>query len=210
MNSLSSISECGGGGGADSTSRNSRNFGRGGFDGAVAAACGEDRRAGAAGCSAASPATVKARAISSAIKRAARISATSWTRTRCAPAITAAVIAAAVENRAAISLASLSLSLSAVAAVKKDFRDGPTRMGYSNLAKSARRARISVFCSLRLPKPRPGSITMESRSTPERRARLMEASRSLVMASITSGIGPSLPQVSGVPRIWLRIRPASF
>jgi len=83
-------------------------------------------------------------------------------------------------------------------------------MGYSNAANSCKRARISAFCSLRLPKPRPGSSTMRLLSTPERRARLALASRSLTTALIMSGIGGSFAHVSGVPRIWFKIRPASL
>jgi hypothetical protein len=191
-----------GGGGAGSTSRKRRSLGRGGLDFSVAGACGEERRTGEDDCSGVSPGTGMARSTSSAMTSAAFISATSWTLTMWAPASTAAVTAAAVAYLVSSSLL--------VAEVRNDLRDGPTRIGYSSFARSASRAMISAFCSLRLPKPRPGSRTIEMRSTPARRARLMEASRSLVTASMTSGMGPSLPQVSGVPRMWLRINPASF
>ena len=61
---------------------------------------------------------------------------------------------------------------------------------------------------LRLPNPRPGSSTIRFFSTPACRARLAVASSSLAIVPITSGIGGSLPHVSGRPRMWLRIRPA--
>ncbi len=68
---------------------------------------------------------------------------------------------------------------------------------------------ISEFCSLRLPKPRPGSSAMRFFSTPAMRARLAIASSSRTTVPATSGIGPSRLHVSGVPRMWFRISPAS-
>src|ERR1022692_3189369 len=94
------------------------------------------------------------RRISSATSATARISSTSCTRTRCPPPRIAAVAAAAVAN---------SVSRS-VGCVRNDLREGPVRMGRSRLASSCNRARIAEFCSLRLPKPSPGSTTIRVRS----------------------------------------------
>ncbi len=154
---------------------------------------GRLRRGGAsvAGSSRASARLREARQISSATATTTFIALTSCTRTKCVPAKTAAATAAAVAN---------SVSRSSGWA-KKDFRDAPTRIGSSRRIISPKRARISEFCSRRLPNPMPGSITMRDRSTPARRARLTLASKSLMMFPITSGMGPRVAQVSGRPRM---------
>ncbi len=108
------------------------------------------------------------------------------------------VIAAAVANSVPLS----------PGCAKNDFLDTPTIIGSSSRANSPRRAKISEFCSRRFPNPIPGSTMIRIRSTPARRARFTEASRSFTIDPITSGSGASVAHVWGFPRIWLKITPA--
>ena len=96
------------------------------------------------------------RANSSAIRTTADISVTSCTRTICAPFKTAAVTAAAVANSVS----------SSVPCARNDFRDAPTKIGNSRVANRLNCAISSLFCSLRLPNPIPGSTTIRFFSTP--------------------------------------------
>ena len=109
----------------------------------------------------------------------------------CAPFSTAAVTAPAEANFVS----------SGSGWARKLLREGPTMIGRSSPFNSLSRARIAAFCSLRLPKPSPGSITMRALSNPARRARLIVASKSRPTVAIGSGIGPNFAQVSGLPRI---------
>ncbi len=81
-------------------------------------------------------------------------------------------------------------------------------IGRSKIASSSSRPRISEFCSLRFPKPRPGSITMRLRSRPSRTARCMAESSSMARFPTGSFRGGSLAHVSGVPRMWFKMSPA--
>jgi len=127
------------------------------------------------------------------------MAATSCTRTMYAPFRMHAVTAAAVAK--SVSMGS--------ARARKDLRDGPIRMGNSKRRNSPRRAMTSEFCSFRLPKPRPGSMTMWSRSIPARLARCTAASSSPAISPITSRIGGIFAHWSGIPRMWFRMSPAS-
>ena len=119
------------------------------------------------------------------------IAAISCTRTIAAPFKIAVVTAAAV-----------AYSREAGSSCNKNcFREVATNTGSSNRPSSPRRARISEFCSPRFPKPIPGSITSRSRDTPPRVARWTDASNSASSVPITSFIGLSRVQVSGVPRM---------
>src|SRR5579883_1319690 len=101
------------------------------------------------------------RAISSATSAAAFIAFTSWTRIRCAP-LRIAATAAAMEADSVSGGEPLAT---------KCLREAPAISGSSSRASSPSRARISAFCSLRLPNPRPGSMTIWRRSIPARTAR---------------------------------------
>ena len=167
------------------------NGGRVGVGRSVAGVSGETARRPTGRLTGSSSSPRSPLAISSATEMTAFMAATSCTRTKCAPFSTEAATAAAVANTVS----------SSVPCARKDLREGPVRIGYSNLANSPNRAIISEFCSLRLPKPRPGSSTIRFLSIPERRARLALASKSLLTAAITSGSGGIFAQVSGVPRM---------